>query len=192
MTEELNEEIEKLRQAWPLRYDFYSSVGQAISTWASMETHLVSIASHLLDTSEEKTGLMLYSIQNFHAWLNIIDELFSMEPKFEKHRDEWTKISANLRTWNDTRLRLAHNTVWSSTDPTPMLRPGIFDSRSKSRKHKPLENAEIAAFIGLMVDVVGKVGNLALAMRAIRHGIAWTSPDTPASREGDPPSGGAR
>src|SRR4051794_5257561 len=55
---------------------FYATVGQGISFWASMEGTLVQIAAKLLGTSEEKCGLLLYSIMNLFSWLTIIDELF--------------------------------------------------------------------------------------------------------------------
>ena len=60
------------------RRGLYTRVGQAISFWASMETRLVTIAALLLGTSEQKAGLLMYSIMNFNVWLIIIDELFSM------------------------------------------------------------------------------------------------------------------
>jgi hypothetical protein len=44
------------QEDWKERSEFYSSVGQAISMWASMEDLLVEIAALLLDTSEEKAG----------------------------------------------------------------------------------------------------------------------------------------
>jgi hypothetical protein len=55
---------------------FYATVGQGISHWSAMETRLVQIVAKLLKTSDEKAGLIMYSIANFHTWLMIIDELF--------------------------------------------------------------------------------------------------------------------
>lgn len=50
---------------WKRHQELYSSVGQAISMWASMEGEVVEIAAILLGTTERKTGLVLYSIMNF-------------------------------------------------------------------------------------------------------------------------------
>ena len=65
--------------AWELRRMFYTGVGQGISHWAHMEERLVEIAVILLGTTNRKAGLVFYSIINFHTWLNIIDELFSLD-----------------------------------------------------------------------------------------------------------------
>ena len=89
----------------------------------------------------------MYSIMNFNVWLSIIDELFSMEPRYQPHKATWTAQSGKLRGMNDTRVRLAHHTVWDHfEDQLVALRPGKHDSRMKSRKHKPLTKAEIFAF----------------------------------------------
>jgi hypothetical protein len=134
------------------RSGFYSSVGQAISVWAAMETNLVEIAALLLGTSEEKAGLLMYSIMNFHVWLDIIDELFSIEARYQTHKAMWTVQKEKLRGMNDTRVRLAHHTALNHMDDQA-LRPGRHDTRIKSRKHAPLSEAEITDFITQLLDV---------------------------------------
>jgi hypothetical protein len=64
----------------------YSAIGQAISAWSALETLLVRLAAILLGASREKTGVVFYSIQNFHLWLNIIDELFNLEKRIPRSR----------------------------------------------------------------------------------------------------------
>jgi hypothetical protein len=140
------------QEDWEERSEFYRSVGQAISMWASMEDLLVEIAALLLDTSEEKAGLLMYSIINFNVWLNIIDELFSIEPRYQTHKATWTAQSEKLRGMNDTRVRLAHHTALNHMDDQA-LRPGRHDTRIKSRKHAPLSEAEITDFITQLLDV---------------------------------------
>jgi hypothetical protein len=136
-----------------LRNTFFSVVGQSISTWSAMESVLIGIAGTLLDLtgsrSLSKVGLVFYSVQNFHVWLNIIDELFSLDDDFKDKRDEWGKKSDQLRKLNDTRVRLAHHTYWhkvpNSADPS--LAPARFDARNKSKKHAPLNMEQIADFL---------------------------------------------
>src|SRR5689334_7652919 len=95
-------ELPKMDEAeWQRRSTFYSSVGQAISLWASMENKLVEIAALLLGTSEIKSGLMFFSISNFHVWLNTIDELFNLEPALQQFRPVWGTESDTLRQLND-------------------------------------------------------------------------------------------
>jgi hypothetical protein len=153
LTPEENAEILQLSgQTWEDRELFYAQVGQGISLWSSMEEHLVEIAARLLNTRLEKAGLVLYSINNFYAWLNIIDDLFGLAPEYGNFKKSWTEASANLRSLNDTRVRLAHHTVFHLTKtPQPTLRPSQFDARSKSKKYDPLTGIEILQFT---VDVV--------------------------------------
>ena len=152
------------------RRGLYTRVGQAISFWASMETRLVTIAALLLGTSEQKAGLLMYSIMNFNVWLIIIDELFSMEPRYQHHKATWTAQSDELRGMNDTRVRLAHHTVWEHTDDQLIaLRPGKHDSRMKSRKHKPLTETEILAFSTQVFEVEKALLSLSKAMRDTPH-----------------------
>lgn len=152
---------------WKKRADFYAGVGQAISIWASMESKLIEIASHLIGTTNAKAGLILYSM-NFYGWLTLIDELFLLEPKFSQFKESWGDISDKLRGLNDTRVRLAHHTVWDhpdSLDTDKMaLRPGPYDSRSKSKKHAPLVDAEIATFVEKVLNLDKELGNMSIDM----------------------------
>lgn len=152
---------------WRVRHDFYSSIGQAISHWSSMEDTLVRIAAQLLGTTNEKTGLLLYSIMNFFAWLAIIEELFILEPKFTDHKGEWGVFSDKLRALNNTRARLAHHSAFgygAPIDAPPVLRPGPLDARTKSRKQPPLTNSEVVQFI----QEVGSLDNeLIVFLRAV-------------------------
>lgn len=149
---------------WAERAPFYASVGQGISIWSSMEGRLVEIAAHLLGTSNRKAGLVLYSIMSFFTWLQIIDELFILETRYSAHRSAWGVISDKLRSLNDIRVRLAHHTVWDipydANQDAMALRPGRYDSRSKSKKHAPLTDPEIAGFTSQIFDIDGDLKRL--------------------------------
>jgi hypothetical protein len=147
MASDINDEQ---RRAFRPKQQFYAAVGQAISAWSGMESHLVSIAALLLKTHPEKAGLVLYSNQNFHVWLNILDDLFEIEPMFVDLKDSWTKISSDLRSMNDIRVRLAHHSTHHDSlaafEQMPRLARPRLDVRTKSRKHQPLTADEIIDF----------------------------------------------
>lgn len=185
----MDEEQKKAFEAeWPRRQDFYSSVGQAISAWAAMETYLVRIASCLLTTTEHKTGLMFYSIMNFHSWLAIIDELFALDPNYSAFRQRWIKASENLKAYNDIRVRLAHNTVWDAGSSDALaLRPGLFDARPKSKNHEPLTNAEIVDFTGKVVKLCNTLGDLHVGMYEIKLMLLQVQRQAPSLQQRDQP-----
>jgi hypothetical protein len=130
--------------SWEETTTFHACVGMAISHWAFMETRLVQICARLLGTSDERAGVMLYSIMNFHSWLNIIDDLFLLIPSYSKQKTAWGKESTKLRAMADIRNRLAHHTALGVGSPT--LKPSTLDARSKSKKHAPLTVQEIVDF----------------------------------------------
>jgi hypothetical protein len=47
--------------------NFHMAVGLGISSWASMEGRLVEIVAKLTQASEDKAGLIMYSINNFYT-----------------------------------------------------------------------------------------------------------------------------
>ncbi len=119
--------------------NFYMAVGQGISHWSRMETRLVQITAKLLDTSEEKTGLLMYSI-NFYAWLDIIGQLFELDGTYPRSFKKWRKLSETLRAENDIRVRLAHHSISQDqeivegvTGVQAYLRPPRLDVRKKSK-----------------------------------------------------------
>jgi hypothetical protein len=144
-----------------LTEDTYASIGKSITAWSTTESILVTIAAMLLDTQSEKAGLVLYSINNFHTWLSIIEELFAIDPQFTLLRPEWIAISSRLRKLNDTRVSLAHHALgpgkgfehFAETDNDdlsgifPTLRPASSDTRTKSKKHKPIGLEQLSEFI---------------------------------------------
>lgn len=170
---------------------FYATIGQAISAWTEMESGLVFVASILIDTSPEKTGVILYSNQNFHLWLNVIDDLFGFEPKFGSLRKKWTTISADLRSMNDTRVRLAHHTRHhTDTDDTApnSLMPAKFDLRNKSQSYKALRGEEILDFTEKLTTVTSKIVELVTAMTDIMR----ASLDKSSPAASDPPPADAQ
>lgn len=164
-----------------LRDYFFESVGHAISLWAFTESTLIGLAAILLNCRVEKAGLVFYSIQNFHNWLNIIDELFEFEEKFKPQRAEWTRISSRLRKLNDTRVRLAHHTgIGHRDDTTPSLKSAVFDLRRKSKKFRGLDFEQIIAFQRDVMACGVALGNLINAMLA-------QAKKSPAAPQDDPP-----
>jgi len=152
------------------RPPYWMAVGFGISEWSEMEGRLVGIAAILLDTTEEKAGLVLYSIINFHAWLSIIDELFKMDPKFrtaphKKHRRKWGRIHESLRSLHDTRTRLAHHSISGPNAELDVeLAPSPFDTRTKTKRYRPLGMRSMMNF-GYAVHAVAKqIAELKVAM----------------------------
>jgi hypothetical protein len=159
------------RIARDLADDTYTVIGKCISTWAKSEGVLIYIAAMLLDTSRDKAGLVFYSINNFHTWLSIIDELFAMDPQYSPLRPDWIEISNRLKKLNDTRVRLAHHTLGpgmdfeqfvasGGTDPSaifPTLKPNKSDSRTKSKKHIPLGMEGLTKFAHEMDATIDKI-----------------------------------
>jgi hypothetical protein len=169
---------------------FYISIGQGISFWTGMESLLVQIAARLLGSTDIKAGLVLYSIANFYSWLTIIDDLFSLDPKFVSLKTDWGPIAEKLKGLNDIRVRLAHHTSWGDVkvDGRSALRPGMYDARSKSRKFPPLITTEIIDFSEKlrlvrvqMLDLLGKMEAVAPSAGPL-HGTLFeqaADPDTP-------------
>jgi hypothetical protein len=108
---------------------------------------------------------------NFFAWLNIIDELFLLEPKYAEFKTDWGSISAKLRALNDTRVRLAHHTTWDGSQDQGQLRlkPSKFDTRPKSKKYAALSATEILAFIEAVWAVHKQLMQLAKDMTAAQQ-----------------------
>jgi hypothetical protein len=98
------------------RKELFECVGQGITFWAGMEGRLVQVAAELLGSTEAKAGLVLYSINNFHAWNSIIDELFTLDGTYERSSQVWRGLVKSLKAQNDIRVRLAHQLV--SSDQT--------------------------------------------------------------------------
>jgi hypothetical protein len=137
-----------------------------------MEGSLVHIASWLLDAQSPKVGLVFYSINNFHTWLSIIDELFAIDPVFAPLKSDWNEIANKLRGLNDIRVRLAHHALEAGRDPAelvenelddlemfPTLKPNRTDVRAKWKK-KEIGLAEIISFQEEVLAVVEKLTKL--------------------------------
>jgi hypothetical protein len=139
---------------------FYAGVGQGISQWARMEERLVQITAKLLKTSEKKAGLILYSIINFYVWLDIIDQLFILDASYKDAHAKWQTLVSLLKKENDIRVRLAHHALdldlkvdYERHSLEAYLRPGKYDTRTKSKTLKPLETQEIIDFAQRISDL---------------------------------------
>lgn len=170
LEESLQETAPKLKDQH--RNALYTSVGQALSHWASMEDLLVTIACLLLRTAEvKKIGIIMYSIINFNTWLGIIGELFLQEPLYSPLTTKWNKIMDRLRGLNKTRNRLAHHTIHygdkvaSSGDA--FLKPGQFDTRQETQQYQPLDIDQIFKFTDSVAKVRDDLSTLLKAMTAL-------------------------
>jgi hypothetical protein len=167
------EEIKEFQELQGQMADaYYLVIGKNITAWSRTEGSLVVIGAMLLDTAFEKAGLVFYSITNFHTWLSIIDELFAMEPRFQALRSDWREIADRLKKLNDTRVRLAHHAVNSGKGIEamvagedldvlmPSLKPNRFDTRTKSKKHSPLQLEQLVDFATALAPVSEKLSEL--------------------------------
>jgi hypothetical protein len=132
------------------RKSFYIAVGQGISYWASMEERLVQVAARLLNTTEAKAGLVMYSIMSPHTWITIIDELFALDGSYPKSMTKWKAIAKSLREEIDNRNKLAHHALAQEEDGAgwtrAYLRASKLDFRTKTKKFTPMTEDEIVAF----------------------------------------------
>lgn len=127
------------------------ATGHAITGWALMEDRLILLASLLLRTTPEKTGLVFFSIINFQAWITIITELFELEDEFRPFQRRWNKLFERLRAEKDFRDRLAHHYIMSenvSDNPLgiPIKIASRIDMRIKSRKAAPMTANQVLDF----------------------------------------------
>lgn len=151
---------------WPMRHNFYSSIGQAISFWADMESKIVIVCSRLLRSEEKKTGLVLYSIINTNAWLSIVTELFPMDDKCSHIAQSWNKIAERIRSHNDTRVRLAHHSKWFAPADEIALRASPYDTRGKWRNSPPLTIDSVMLFTQEVAKIGDDLDNLIERMDA--------------------------
>jgi hypothetical protein len=154
------------------RTAFYSAVGQGISNWARMETRLIHIAAHLLDSDNKKTGVVFYSIANFNTWLSVIEDLLSLDKHLASIRRDWTKLAARLRGLNDIRVRLAHHTAWHGDYGREIsLRPAREDQRPKSLAYEPLTAPEIIKFTRATYQIAMELMGLLARLKTARMAL---------------------
>jgi hypothetical protein len=149
----------------------HTAVGQALASWASAEEHIVMIAAMLLSIPDEKAGLIFYSIINFNTWLAIVNDLFRADPRFQGLMGEWNKISSRLRGLKNLRDRLAHHGVHAEQSDV-VLGPMRYDTRTQSRQHRPLNNAQVIEFTSKTNDMAERLKSLILKMMPIFRQIA--------------------
>ncbi|MCU1340335.1 MAG: hypothetical protein JWO19_5916 [Bryobacterales bacterium] len=197
--EEVRKELEEFkadidRTAAEMAARMHQAIGRSITDWSQMEGILVHIASWLLDSQTNKVGLVLYSINGFHTWLSIIDELFAMDPNFSPLRSDWIKIAKRLRELNDVRVRLAHHGLeqgralellenitpenitletfendFRSAEVFPSLKPHENDTRMKWKK-KAISLDEIVTFQEQLFEVIETMTTLMSQMGPIYLG----------------------
>ena len=72
----------KLDPPWEVRSNLYVGVGQTISVWAAMEGTIIEIAADSSVFNERKNWSESFTPwMNFHVWLNIIDDLFTVKSR---------------------------------------------------------------------------------------------------------------
>lgn len=127
-----------------------------------MEGRIVHLGAELLDSDIQRAGVVFYSITNFNVWLGIIADLLSLNKRLSLAKKEWNGMSNRLRELNDTRVRLAHHTIWHADRGSQevYLRPAREDHRSKSRGYSNLTALEIIAFTKATNQMVPKLLDL--------------------------------
>ena len=155
----------------------YEQIGRGISIWATMEMRLVQIAARLLGATEQKTGLILYSINNFYTWITIIDGLFDQTSEFRDQHSRWSGLVSRLKELNDIRVRLAHQAVYLDVHETVEgdiivipagLKPTPFDIRPKQMKLKPLTEKEVIEFCESVTTLFDKLAEIVKAIDAAK------------------------
>jgi hypothetical protein len=160
--ERLKKEYQELYGVtWEEQQEFYALMGQGISFWSAMETHLVRISARLLGTTSQRAGVLMYSITSPWTWLQIIDDLFLLTPEYSSQRAAYNKQAAAIRKLIDTRNRLAHHTTIDGLKKTSvkLLRPEL-DMRSKSLAQQPLSIEEIRKFISAVNEISNRLGEI--------------------------------
>jgi hypothetical protein len=150
-------------------------MGHAITQWALMEERLIMVATLLLRTKPEKTGLIFFSIINFQVWLAVITDLFKLEPEFSDLQRRWNKIYERLRAEKDNRDRIAHHYAMSadvSDNPVgrAITKAHRMDMRAKSLASKPMTVEQVEAFADRVGAIGDDLGNLTDDM--LKHGGA--------------------
>jgi hypothetical protein len=176
------------------RRTLLTSIGQALTTWATLEELLVCLFAILLKIPPEKAGLVMYSIINFNVWLTLIDELFSQDKDLSEFKSRWNKISSRIRAIKDNRDRIAHHSAQMERKGEgdlihySYLVPSDLDTRSKTLKFKPMGSDEILSFSETVQDISVDLGEF---VRIVEKAMRATSPEkssqpTPAQdREGN-------
>jgi hypothetical protein len=117
----------------------FITAGAALTYWAEMEEEIVKIVSHLLRTHEEKAGLIMYSIINFHVWRNLVSDLFEADEQLNIHKRRWNKLSERMRGIKDNRDQLAHHSARRGENSKEVqFRPSALDRRNKTKTQSPL------------------------------------------------------
>lgn len=162
---------------------FYASVGQSISAWAHMETGLIYMFASLMGTHPQKAGLVLYSINNFHSWLSLIETLMASDDRLKHLVPVWNKKSEVLKKLNDTRARIAHQRASDDTNQSlgKVLAASRLDTRVKTLKQKPLTVGEIHSFIQSTLKISADIADFLGPLTAVTG--RPPSPATPTPQE---------
>lgn len=135
----------------------FKLIGHGISLWSFMEGNIILIFAKLMGTTNEKAGLVLYSM-NFMAWLPLVTDLFANDKKYGKISSKWNKKFERLRSMNNTRVRLAHHTILENSDS--LLQVPRFDTRQKSLAQSPLNDEELSEFIDKIIAMNNELAML--------------------------------
>jgi hypothetical protein len=180
MPKKPKEEISPFLSSFPKTFkgsqDLYMAIGHGISEWSKIEERLVYITAKLLGTKIRKAGLVMYSIMNFHVWINLIDDLFKTEQIYPQAHERWRKAFKPLKRANDTRVRLAHNALVLDVLPLleksgpikATLRPSRLDQRPKTKGHVPLTAAEIWSFADVVKELCSELDEVLAWMKKRR------------------------
>ena len=99
-----------------------------------------------------------------------------LDVTYEKAHAKWQTLVSPLKKENDIRVRLAHHALdldikvdYEKHSMEAYLRPGRFDTRTKSKTLKPLETREIIDFAERVSDLHDQSILVLKQMKRRRH-----------------------
>ena len=132
----------------------YARIGQAISTWAWVEYHLVSHFEHALKISRRRAIHILDPVLNFSLSLQIIDAANRDALHKCPELIYWSTLADYVRELSGDRNMLAHYPVqtpytseYLETDPEPFVGPTDEDYSPKQAKRQALPLTEVEELI---------------------------------------------
>lgn len=120
---------------------FYYAIGEAITTWATVEKALLWIVTacftkHNLDNA----AITFFSIENFRTKILAADRLFNTKFEGTAHIKQWEDLLRSLERLSQVRNHLVHYHVMGYTDATPGRRMALTATllvKTKFRQKNP-------------------------------------------------------
>lgn len=96
--------------------EFYSALGEAMSSWSSVEVHLYLIFVGCLSPADHTVAAAVYyATESFRTKLNLTDAAVQVVMKGEPELEEWNDLREWIRKKSTKRNALAHHDVLINT-----------------------------------------------------------------------------